>query len=78
MNDVSRFEKAVSLLKQGQRLVVHECSICDYPCAFNMSGDKLYYDSGCDCVRYTNNSPRDVEELHFYTKQDGYAKKWGL
>lgn len=36
------------------RWIVHQCSLCDYACAFVFSQapgmPEVYYDSGCDCV----------------------------
>lgn len=33
---------------------VHNCSMCEYPCAFlfNFAGHEVVYDSGCDCTKW--------------------------
>lgn len=45
------------------RYPVHNCSMCGYPCGYNIHGDNVEYDSGCDCVTYQNIQPRSWEEL---------------
>lgn len=60
-------------------LIINNCSVCAYPCAFEFQGDKFGYDSGCDCVSgplYLGWQPRPVEELDFYLDpQHGWEKK---
>lgn len=42
---------------------MHDCSICGYPCGYLFRGDEVFYDSGCDCVNYTNIQPRNWEDV---------------
>jgi hypothetical protein len=56
-----------AMTKLGERLTVHNCSFCHYPCGFLMENGGLYYDSGCDCVRGGYNvRPCADSELEFY------------
>ena len=50
----------------GKDLVIHHCSMCNYPCAFSSDGKNLFYDSGCDCVKYSGMRYADWDELDFY------------
>lgn len=59
-------DKFIDKLKSGKRYKVHNCSMCEYPCSFFIEQDKLFYDSGCDCVRYTNIQERSFDDLDFY------------
>lgn len=36
-------------LRAGGRWVLHECSMCGYPCGFDIREGRIYYDNGCDC-----------------------------
>jgi hypothetical protein len=48
-------------------LLIHECSMCNYPCTFQFVGSQLAYDSGCDCTRHWGGlTARNPEELDFY------------
>lgn len=42
---------------------VHNCSMCGYPCGYIIEGDRVAYDSGCDCTSYSNVQPRDWQDL---------------
>ncbi len=42
---------------------VHNCSMCGYPCGYIIDGDTVSYDSGCDCVTYSNVQPQSWEDL---------------
>lgn len=42
---------------------VHDCSMCGYRCGFIIRDEDVAYDSGCDCVTYTNIQPRTWENL---------------
>lgn len=43
--------------------LIHNCSICGYPCGYDISGNEVFYDSGCDCVAYDNVVKKDWEDL---------------
>jgi hypothetical protein len=45
--------------------LTHNCSMCGYPCGYIIKGDKVFYDSGCDCVNYTDVQERDWEDLAY-------------
>ena len=57
---------------------IRDCSLCGYELSYRFANDKVYFDSGCDCVsyysppqerswqelaNYLNNNP-DYTELH--------------
>jgi hypothetical protein len=42
---------------------VHNCSMCGYPCGYEIHDNEVFYDSGCDCVSYSNIQPRSWEDL---------------
>lgn len=45
---------------------IHNCSMCGYPCSYVMPANnrsKVFYDSGCDCVTYTNVQPRSWQDI---------------
>ncbi len=44
----------------GSKMVLHKCSMCQYPCGYIWNGDRIFYDSGCYCT--TSNSTRETEE----------------
>lgn len=58
-------QKLIAKLKSGIRWNYHQCSLCDYWCNYNSDGKNLFYDSGCYCVKYRNNSPRLWSDLDF-------------
>lgn len=43
-------KKVVEKLRKGEKLVIHTCSLCQYPCGFLSLKNSLFYDNGCDCV----------------------------
>lgn len=57
------------------RWIIHECSMCGYPCGYYFCGDIVKYDSGCDCVGYINISERTWEEVvNQYNMQIDWAE----
>jgi len=71
--------KAIEKMEAGEKLVLHNCSMCGYPCGFLIIDSQLHYDSGCDCTTYEYNiEPRELEELTKYTQQESLQIKWGL
>jgi hypothetical protein len=41
----------------------HECCFCHYVVGYDIQGDRLYFDPGCDCVSYHNGlEPREWSE----------------
>ena len=47
------------------RWTVNICSMCGYPCGyiFRDNWEKVDYDSGCDCVNYSDVQQRSWENL---------------
>src|SRR6185295_8131524 len=48
-------------------LIIHYCSICNFPCAYYYENEVFGYDSGCDCDvgAYEGWEPRSENELDF-------------
>lgn len=71
-------EKFIDKLKKtGTKYTLHNCSMCNYPCGWFMRGEKLYYDSGCNCVNYNNTQQVDNSELDFYfNPEHGHIKNF--
>jgi hypothetical protein len=44
---------------------IHDCSICGYTCGYYFEHDweDVFYDSGCDCVTYSNIQERSWENV---------------
>lgn len=64
---------------KSNRLTIHHCSFCHYPCAFTMVKGVLYYDAGCDCtgMGIGNFEPREIDELDFYlTHRTAEIEDW--
>lgn len=57
--------KIQAKLKGITRWPVHDCSMCGYPCGYIINGDRVAYDSGCDCVTYSNVQPRSWDDLAY-------------
>lgn len=74
----------IELMKQGEKLIVHNCSMCGYPCGFIIDKDGLGYDTGCYCVRDCPRiEDRTESELAEYINPTGayynnghYVNKW--
>lgn len=49
--EITLRDKFETKLKNGGAWVLHNCSMCGYPCKFFSDGNALFYDAGCDCVR---------------------------
>jgi len=45
---------------------IHHCSMCNYPCSYLIKGEKVFYDSGCDCVSYNKIEEKSWEDLAKY------------
>jgi hypothetical protein len=46
-----RIQGAIDNLRaSGEKLVIHRCTLCGYPCGYLFRQDELFYDSGCACV----------------------------
>ena len=45
-----------------KRWTIHCCSMCGYPCGY-LIGEKVFYDSGCDCVGYSDVQERSWDDL---------------
>ncbi len=69
-------KELLEIMKTGKKLVIHPCSLCQYPCGFLVRGDKLFYDTGCDCVNYGPViSMRSESDLNFYIESEGWQPK---
>ena len=88
MNKKTRIDFQIAAFnKRPPKWVIHECSLCHYPCAYVFDGnhERVAYDSGCDCTRQTNINEcswdRLAEYYNMQTNQD-YIKKmnefWGF
>lgn len=65
--------EVIKLLRAGNKLNIHDCSLCGYPCGYLSDGDNLFYDSGCYCVSYSPNvRGRSWHELDDYFNQPGW------
>lgn len=49
--------------KNIQFYPVHNCSLCGYMCGYIINDEQVGYDSGCDCVMYSNIQPRSWDDL---------------
>jgi len=51
--------------KDGTKLVIHECSMCWYPCGYSwFFGNQWGYDTGCYCTALSGGfQPRPEESL---------------
>ena len=71
---VEELKKAVKE-KGIKRWIIHECSMCGYPCGYYFAGDKVKYDAGCNCVDYQDISERTWEEVvNQYNRQIDWAE----
>lgn len=51
-------------LSEGKRFSFHSCGICDFKCHYIVHNQRLFYDSGCYCVRrYSNIQPRELIDI---------------
>lgn len=46
-----------------RRWIIHNCSMCGYPCGYIINGGDVKYDCGCDCVGYTDIQQRNWDDL---------------
>ena len=50
---------------------IHDCFICGYHCGFIFDKGKVFYDSSCDCVSWSDLKPTDYEDVvAHYNMQD--------
>jgi len=52
--------------KDKEKYIVHNCSMCNYPCGFIYINDILYYDSGCHCIKKRYIDKRNESEFMSY------------
>ena len=64
-------EEQVKALREKfrDRIVIHNCSMCGYPCAYIFRGEELFYDPGCGCT-YGGLEPRDIRHLHEFLEMN--------
>lgn len=75
--DVDLKRKVIEKLRNGEKLIIHTCSICHYQCGFLSLRSSLFYDKGCDCVSgpYIRMKSR-WDDLDFYLNPDnGHTKR---
>lgn len=49
---------------------IRDCSLCGYPLSYYFDGDNVSYDSGCDCISFSNIQPRSWEDVaEHYNRQ---------
>jgi len=61
--------------KNITRWNIHDCYMCGYQCGYIIRGDKVFYDSGCDCTGGSPLQIRSWEDLTgFYNMQN--SKKY--
>jgi len=79
--------KAKAKEKGITKWIIHNCSMCDYPCGYHISEDaqQVAYDSGCNCGRYSDWQQRNWDDLAgHYNIQDHpdcikkYDEFWGF
>ena len=65
--------------------LIHNCSLCGYPCGYHFRDNEVYYDSGCDCTDSSTWSDRtwdDVADHYNMQKNEKYIKEmdqfWGF
>jgi hypothetical protein len=68
---MTKFEEFVLSLSLA-KLVVHNCSFCDYDCGYFAEGQYVFYDSGCDCVKYSGIRQVTYMEILSYSSQNKY------
>ncbi len=77
MKTAQDFEKAVKE-HNITNWPIHNCSICGYECGYLFKDGKVGYDSGCDCVSYSNIQQRPwsdiVEQYNMQTNSDVILK----
>lgn len=70
-------EKLKAKYKDGNTLVLHNCSMCNYPCGFSWFNGQLAYDTGCDCTYGAGGfQPREDSELDFYLNNPRWLEKF--
>ncbi len=70
-------EKLKAKYKDGSKLLIRNCSICNYPCGFSWLKGQLHYDTGCDCTGGAGGfQPREDSELAFYLNQPQWVEKF--
>jgi hypothetical protein len=61
MKNAEDFKKATKE-RNITRWITHQCSICNYPCGFSITGERVNYDNGCDCA-WEGLRPSSFEEI---------------
>ena len=46
-----------------KKWIIHNCSMCGYPCGFIFRDDGVLYDSGCGCADYIDTRQSSWEEV---------------
>lgn len=50
---------------------IHNCTFCHYECGYQFTGDRVFYDSGCDCTRSQQVIEQSWEDVaNHYNRQD--------
>ena len=70
------FKKAVKR-KGLSFLLLRRCSLCNYPISYLFEDDKIYLDSGCDCIGFNKVTETTWNALACYynrQKNEEYIK----
>jgi len=72
-------EQALQIIKDhwaNKKFVIHNCSICEYPCGFIFREGLIFYDSGCYCIDEKMVEERNDEFfLHYLRKNPDVIEK---
>lgn len=66
-------KRVIAKMKEGHKLIVHKCSMCNYPCGYFWSIEGVAYDNGCDCTMFGEWTPRSEWELEEYIAENPSA-----
>ena len=62
------------------RVHVHCCSMCGYPCGYNVTATGVSFDAGCDCTRRSEireSSFQDIASwINMQSREDIAEKIW--
>lgn len=61
---VELFKKISSFcMAHSIKFVIHNCTFCKYPCGYLFKDNKIFFDSGCDCINKKVIEKRTVSEV---------------
>jgi hypothetical protein len=57
--------------KLGDRIDIHDCTICGFWCGYVFVGDRVFYDNECACSSYSHPpEPRELQELYEFLEMN--------